>query len=90
EFPGNEAWANGLETHRRGVNAALGLIHAHRAYLAELLAHFPEAWENTIVIHDAAGTMAQPLSVSQMVDMLAGHMREHTASVRAIRAANGA
>ncbi|HMN63266.1 MAG TPA: DinB family protein [Anaerolinea sp.] len=88
EFPGNEAWANGLETHRRGVRAALGLIQAHRAYLTELVAHFPDAWENTIVIRDAAGTTTQPVSVGQIVDMLAEHMREHTASVRAIREAH--
>jgi len=90
EFPGNEAWANGLETHRRGVHAALVLIQAHRAYLAELLSHFSDAWENTIVIRDAAGTASQPVSVGQMVDMLAGHMREHAASIRAIREVNGA
>jgi hypothetical protein len=42
EFPGNETWVNQLDFHQRPVESALALIHAHRAYLAELVGHFLE------------------------------------------------
>ena len=89
EFPGNEAWAAGMDNHRRGTHAALGLIHAHRVYLAELVDHFDGAWDCTVVIRGAQETKGQPLSVRQMVDILGDHMREHVVSIRSIRAANG-
>jgi len=89
EFPGNEAWAMGLETHRRGTRTALALIQAHRRYIADLLTHFSDGWDREIVIRAAEGERAQPLSVRQVVDMLGEHMQEHVNSIRAILAANG-
>jgi hypothetical protein len=88
-YPGNEAWAAELDYHCRPVGPALGLIKAHCAYQAELLNHFYGAWDREVVIHDAQGTHAQPISVRQVVDMLGEHMAEHVETIRAIRAANG-
>jgi hypothetical protein len=89
EFPGNEVWSTGLDTHQRSTRTALALIHAHRLYMADLLTHFADRWDNTVVIQDARGENAQPLSVRQMVDMLGEHLREHVTSILTIRAVNG-
>ncbi len=84
EFAGNDVWAAGLDTHQRSTRAALGLILAHRAYLAELADHFSGAWDRTVMVRDA-----RAFSVEQVLTMLAEHMQEHVATIHAIRQANG-
>lgn len=48
EFPGNQEWGKRLGFGERPVDIALELMHAHRKFLAELLGHFPDRWENKV------------------------------------------
>lgn len=89
EFAGNEAWAAGLEFHRRSIRAAMALIQAHHVYLAEVVDHFPQARERAVMVRFNQAMDPQPINVGQIVEMLADHMRMHVETIRAIREANG-
>jgi uncharacterized damage-inducible protein DinB len=83
-FPGNEAWADTLDFHRREVAPALDLIRAHRRYLAQLLKHFPDTWDRSVRLANAEGKIIREMSVREMVEMLAEHMLEHVKQIEAI------
>jgi hypothetical protein len=83
-FPGNEAWANGLDFHLRPIEPSLALIRAHRRYLADLFDYFSEDWERCIDIAGEDGKVAATLSAGQMIEMLTGHMLEHIDTIRRI------
>ena len=80
-FPGNEAWADALDFDKREIGSALGLIKAHRQYLAQLLEHFSDAWERSVRLANAEGEIIREMSVREMVSMLADHMREHVEQI---------
>lgn len=86
-FPGNEAWADGLGFERRAVEPALALLAAHRAYIAALVADFPDAWEQSVQFFNDEGEPAGTMTVGQMVSMLADHLLEHVDSIE--KAAGG-
>ena len=85
-FPGNEAWAQGLEIGQRGIGPALDLIGAHRRYVAELVTHFSDLWDRSVKFANAEGEMVGEMTVRQMVNMLAEHMLEHVDAIEKTRA----
>lgn len=87
-FPGNEAWADGLDFDKRPVQPSLDLIHAHRTFLAELVGHFKDRWENKALFYDQAGKKLAENTVEGMVTMLTDHMAEHTRMIENILTAN--
>ncbi len=87
-FPGNEDWADKLDFADRPVGPALDLIHAHRAFLAELVGHFAESWENEAGFYNEAGEKQAASSIQEMIVMLTDHMREHIQMIEAIIAVN--
>ena len=87
-FPGNRPWAAALEFGKRDIGPALELILAHRRYLAELLAHFPSAWDRSVRLANAEGEIVREMSVREIVNMLADHMQGHIAKIEAILRGN--
>lgn len=85
-FPGNEPWADGLAFEHREVQTALGLIAAHRAYLAALLRFFADGWDRCVQIANAEGEVMQEMSVREMVGMLTDHMLEHVEAIGRVQA----
>ena len=90
DFPGNEAWSDGLRCGSRPVEPALNLIMADWRYLAELVECFSDAWERQIVYVNGDGAEQSRATVQGILEMLAEHMEEHLASIRRIKAAHGA
>ena len=88
EFPGNNVWADSLGFGERPIDTALELMHAHRNYLAELVAFFPDRWENTVRFFGEEGKYLATRSVKDMMIMLTEHMQEHTEMVKNILDAN--
>ena len=88
EFLGNKVWAESLGFGERPIDSALELMHAHRKYLAELVAFFPNRWENTVRFSDEEGKELATSSVKEMMVMLTEHMQEHTEMVKKILDAN--
>lgn len=86
-FPGNEPWANALAYHLRPIETSLGLIQAHRRYLAALIDYFPNAWEQGIDLLDDQGNVAGHFTVGQMAKMLSDHFDDHIATIERIKAA---
>jgi hypothetical protein len=85
-FPGNEAWAEGMDFCNLDVRPALALIQAHHTYLAYLLRHFSQRWENWVVALDAQSCPVQEFNVREIVNMLTAHMLEHLDTIEAILA----
>ncbi len=88
EFPGNQAWGESLAWHDRPVDAAIPLMHAHRVFLAELVGHFPERWENKVVFYNEKCEKLAESSVEEMIHMLTEHMHEHVIMIENILEAN--
>jgi len=84
DFPGNDAWADSLGFDERSVEPAIELIHAHRKFLAELVSHFPERWENEVRFFNEQGKELATSSVKDMMLMLTEHLQEHTETIRKI------
>lgn len=88
-FPGNEAWARALDFAGREVGSAVGLIAAHRRYLAEMLRHFSDAWDRSVRLANAAGEVRREMSVREMVKMLTDHLLEHVETIESTLARKG-
>jgi hypothetical protein len=88
DFPGNEAWADGLGFDKRPVQTPLDLIHAHRAFLAELVGHFKDRWEKKAMFYDQTNKKIGENTVEEMISMLTDHMTEHTQMIENILKAN--
>ena len=80
-FPGNEAWAAGLDFDQRKIGRSLDLILAHRACLAEVLEHFAGAWDRSVRIANAEGQVVREMTVREMVEMLTDHLMEHSFTI---------
>lgn len=89
EFPGNEPWASALDFGAREIGPALDLITAHRRYLAEMLGHFPDAWDRSVRLADGAGEVRREISVREMVQMLTDHLLEHVETIERTLARKG-
>lgn len=77
DFPGNNAWADRLGFGERPIEPAIELIHAHRKFLAELVSHFPDRWDNSVKFFNDEGKELATSSVKEMMVMLTEHMQEH-------------
>ena len=84
EFPGNEAWADRLAFGERPVEGVLNLIHAQRQFLAEVLGHFPDRWENKANFYNTEGEKIADRTIGEMLLMLTEHMQEHTEMIQNI------
>ena len=84
EFPGNETWAERLDFGERPVDGVLSLIQAQRHFLAELVGHFPERWENKVNYYNTEGEKVADRTVAEMLLMLTEHMQDHTNMIRNI------
>lgn len=84
-FPGNEPWANALQTSQRPVKAALHLIQAHRECIVELASAFPDRLDHSVTFKaENEGEIC--FSVEAMIGMLSEHMEEHVSTIEAILA----
>jgi hypothetical protein len=89
DFPGNDAWGERLAWGERPVRPALDLMHAHRAWLAELVGHFPDRWGNAVAFYNDSGEeLPGRNTVKTMLEMLTEHMEEHTEMIQHIVSAN--
>jgi len=88
-FPGNEAWADALAFDKRPIQTAMTLIKSHRRLIAELAAHFSDAWEQYATIVDSQGKEVQRVSAGQIIHMLGEHLAEHIATIEAIKRQHG-
>lgn len=77
-FPGNEEWGNRLAFGERPIGSAIELMHAHRKFLAELIAFFPDRWDNSVRFFNDEGKELATSTVKDMMIMLTKHMQEHT------------
>ena len=84
EFPGNDAWADRLGFGERPVEPAIEMIHAHRNFLAEMVSHFPDRWDNEVRFFNEEGKELTTSSVKNMMIMLTEHMQEHTEMITKI------
>lgn len=85
-FPGNQNWADLLKFDQRTIQPALDLIYAQRAFMAEMLGHFPERWDNKVNFFDKDGKQLGSNSVQEMIIMLTEHMQEHIEMIEKILA----
>ncbi|MFN2304848.1 MAG: DinB family protein [Anaerolineales bacterium] len=83
-FPGNNAWADQLKFDQRPVTPALKLIDAQRVFLAEMLEHFPDRWDNKIDFYDKDGKQVGSNTIEEMITMLTEHMQEHVETIEKI------
>lgn len=88
EFPGNDVWADRLKFGERPTDSAIVLMHAHRKFLAELVSHFPDRWDNNVRFFNDKTKELATSSVKEMIIMLTEHMQEHTLIVKNILRAN--
>ena len=88
EFPGNMVWADRLGFGERPIGIAIELIHTHRKFLAELVAHFPDRWDNRVSFFDEEGQELATSSVKEMMVMLTEHMQEHAEMINNILSVN--
>lgn len=88
EFPGNDVWADRLGFGERPTETAIALTHAHRKFLAELVSHFPDRWNNSVRFFNDEGKELATSTVKEMIIMLTEHMQEHTEMVKNILHAN--
>jgi hypothetical protein len=84
EFPGNNEWADRLGFEQRPVDLALNLIRAQRPYFAELISHFPEKWDNSVLFYNESGEKLAESNVEKMIMMLNDHMLEHVQMIENI------
>lgn len=84
KFPRNEAWADRLAFRERPVEAAFNLIKAQRRFLAELLYHLPDRWENKINFYNTDGEKITDRTAAEMLLVLTEHMQEHTEMIQSI------
>jgi len=84
EFPGNQEWGKRLAFDERPVENARTLMHAHRGFLAGLVGHFPDRWENKVNFYNTEGEKIADSTVTEMLVMLTEHMQEHTEMIRDI------
>jgi hypothetical protein len=88
DFPGNEAWSDRLAFNQRPIDCAWDLLHAQRRFLAELVSHCPERWENSVGFYNAACEKQGEQNVEGLLMMLTEHMQEHNRMIENILAAN--
>ena len=86
EFPGNDAWGEALGWDTKPVEISRELMHAHRRFLAEMVAQFPDRLGNEVQYCNEEGESLGTGNVEKMVAMLTEHMQEHTETIRRIRA----
>jgi hypothetical protein len=88
-FPGNDAWAEAMAFDRRGIEASLGLIKAHRRVMAELARYFMDGWDSRcVVIVDEHGKEVQAVTLGQIISMVAEHLIDHVAAIETIKKRN--
>lgn len=83
-FPGNEQWADRLNFSQRPIQPALKLMRAQRAFLADLIARFPDRWDNKVGYYNESGEKMAERTVAEMIVMLTEHMQEHIQMIETI------
>ena len=87
--PGNEIWSDKLDFDKRDIDSCLKLIKAHRLYLADLLSHFSNKWDQTMTILDADGKEMQKLTIEEVIRLVNDHMFGHIAKIEEIKKKHG-
>jgi hypothetical protein len=89
-FPGNDAWAAAMAFDKRGVEASLGLIKAHRQVMAELARYFIDGWDSRcVVIVDERGKEVQAVTLGQIISMVGEHLADHVTAIENIKKRHG-
>ena len=89
-FPGNEQWAERLDFNQRSIEPALKLMRAQRVFLAELVARFPDRWDNKVGYYNESGEELAERTVAEIIVMLTEHMEEHIQMIVEILESKGA
>lgn len=85
-FPGNEVWAERLCFGERPLRLSIARIKTYRDSTIDLLVHTRSTWGNTVKIIDENGNQAAEMTVTQVVEMITEHAREHLETIRRIKA----
>ncbi len=89
-FPGNDAWAKAMAFDKRGIQASLGLIKAHRQVMAELARYFMDGWDSRcVVIVDEHGKEVQAVTLGQIISMVGEHLIDHGTAIEGIKKVYG-
>ncbi len=81
----HEGWAEALDFGGRPVEAALALLHANRAYVAELVRRFPDAWERTVRVTRASESEGFEIPIQRALLIQTGHIPWHMLQIRETR-----
>ena len=85
-FPGNDAWAEAMAFDRRGIEASIGLIKAHRQVMTELARYFIDGWDSRcVVIVDEHGKEVQAVTLGQIISMVAEHLIDHVVAIEGMK-----
>ena len=71
-----------LDYAGRDIGPALPLFRAIRDHLAQLMAHFPDAWDRALVLTEPAG---RRVTAGEYISAMARHGLEHVEEITAIR-----
>jgi hypothetical protein len=88
DFPGNDIWAERLGFGKRPTESAVSLMRAHRKFLSDLVAYFPDRWDSNVIFFNDEGKELAKSTVKEMMVMLTDHMREHAEMINSILKAN--
>jgi uncharacterized damage-inducible protein DinB len=87
EMPQDE-WVESWAYASREIEPSLALFRANRGHIVQLLAHVPEAWEQSLLVRWPNGVQQQ-VSVASVVEMQARHVTGHLDDIRRARQAHG-
>lgn len=84
-YPGNDEWAQAMDYGGRAIAPALALFRANRQYVAEMVGHMIDRWEQPVAILWPGAKEGMGISVGWLMGMWVGHLQEHLAQMKACR-----
>ncbi len=75
-------------TSFKPISRAIDLIYTQRAFVAELLEHFADRWENKAEFYDESGSKVAENTIKEMFIMLTKHVADHTHMIKHILEVN--
>lgn len=85
----DNAIAEPLDYAGRGIEPALALFRAHRAHIAQLMQHLPDAWERYILFRWPNAETEERITAGTMIRAQARHAEEHIEAIRRILRQHG-
>jgi catechol 2,3-dioxygenase-like lactoylglutathione lyase family enzyme len=85
----DNAIAEPLDYAGRAIEPSLALFRAHRAHIAQLMRHLPDAWERYIFFRWPNTEAEEQITASTMIRWQARHAEEHIEAIRRILQQHG-